>query len=67
MLPPVDGAPAAGLNAWYHPFKGGVTLADSGWVYPHPADSVLVYQIKTAAAVHKDSGEMVSMNYWVEH
>lgn len=30
-------------------------------------DSVLIYQIKTTAAVHKDSGEMVSVNYWVEH
>ena len=27
--------------------------------------TVLIYQIKTTAAVHKDSGEMVSVNYWV--
>ena len=38
-----EGAPAVGFEVWYHHFKGGVTLADSGWVYPHPADRVLVY------------------------
>ena len=25
-----DGAPGAGYNAWYHPFKGGVASANSG-------------------------------------
>ena len=29
--------------------------------------TVLIYQIKTTAAVHEDSGEMVSVDYWVEH
>ena len=41
-------------------------MADSCRAYPHFAD-VLIYQIKTTAAVHEDSGEMVFVNYWVEH
>ena len=36
-------------------------------MYPHLADSVLIYQIKTTAAIHEDSSEMVSVNYWVEY
>ena len=56
-----------GLNAWYYSVKGGVNLAYYGWVYPHLADGVLIYQIKTTATVHLDWSEMVSINYWVEH
>ena len=33
--------------------------------YPHFADCVLIYQIKTTAAVHEDLGEMVSVDNWV--
>ena len=33
----------------------------------HLADSVLIYQIKTTAAVHKDSSEMVFVNNWVKY
>ena len=42
-------------------------MANFSRVYPQLADYVLIYQIKTTAAVHKDSGEMVSINYRVEH
>ena len=42
-------------------------MANSGWLYPHLVDGVLIYQIKTTTAVHEDSSEMVSINYWVEH
>ena len=62
-----DGAPGAGFNAWYHSFKGGVALFNSGWVYPLSADSILVYSIGTTAAVHEDAGEAVFVNYWAEH
>ena len=55
------------VYTWYYSFKGSIALADSSRVYPHLADSVLVCQIKTIAAVHEDSGEMVSVNYWFEH
>ena len=41
-----------GLDAWNYSIEGGVILIYSGWVYPHPADGVLIYQIKTTAAVH---------------
>ena len=54
-----------GLNAWYHSIEGGAILAYSGWVYPHLADGVLIYQIKTTAAIHEDLGEMVSVDNWV--
>ena len=55
----------AGLWACYYSFKGSIALADSCRVYPHFADYVLIYQIKTTAAVHEDFGEMVSVYYWV--
>ena len=42
-------------------------MANSCRFYSHFADCVLIYQIKTTAAVHEDSGEMVSVDYWVKH
>ena len=56
-----------GLWAWYYSIKGSITVADSCRVYPHLADSVLIYQIKTTAAIHEDTSEMVSIDYWVEY
>ena len=59
---PVQRASGPGIT---YSFKGSIALADSCRVYPHFADGVLIYQIKTTASIHKDSGEMVSVNYWV--
>ena len=39
MREPLQRASTPGIT----PFEGGVTLDDSGWVYPHVADSVLIY------------------------
>ena len=58
---PVQRASEPGIT----PLKGSIALADSCRVYPHFADCVLIYQIKSTAVVHKDSSEMVSVNYWV--
>ena len=30
-------------DAWNYSIEGGVVLIYSGWVYPHLADSVLIY------------------------
>ena len=65
IQPLVLESPYSGPLAWYYSFKGSIALADSIWVYPHFADCVLIYQIKTTAAVHEDLGEMVSVDNWV--
>ena len=54
-----------GFWEWRYSFKGSIAMADSCWVYPHFADCVLIYQIKTTAAIHEDLGEMLSVDYWV--
>ena len=56
-----------GLWAWRYSFKGSIAAAIFCWVYTHFAHCVLVKQVQAAAAIHKDSSEMVSINYWVEH
>ena len=58
---PVQRASGPGIT----PLKVVLLLADSCRFYPHFADGVLIYQIKTTAVVHKESGEVVSVNYWV--
>ena len=54
-----------GLYTWDDAFKGGFAGFDSRGVYTHFADCVLVKQVQAAAAIHKDSSEVKSVNDWV--
>ena len=47
-----EGAPVVVHNAWNHSIEGGAILAYTGWVYPHLADGVLIYQTETTTTVH---------------
>ena len=48
----IRGSPSSGLLHLDHSIEGGVILTYSGWVYPHLADGVLIYQINTTDVVH---------------
>ena len=52
-------------SAWRYSFNGSIAEANFRWVYPHFVACVLIYQVQTAATVHQDSCEVVSINYWV--
>ena len=56
-----------GIWAWHYSFKGGVATANFGWVYPHPADCVLIYQVYVTAAIHEDSCKLESVDYRIQY
>ena len=54
-----------GLYTWDDALKGGFGGFDPRGVYTHFAHCILIKQVQAAAAVHKDSSEMKSVNNWV--
>ena len=51
-----------GLYTWDDTFKGGFSGFDPRGVYTHFAHCILIEQVQAAAAVHKDSGEVKSVD-----
>ena len=51
-----------GLYTWDDAFKGGFGGFDPRGIYTHFAHCILIEQVQAAAAVHKDSSEVKSVN-----
>ena len=51
-----------GLHTWDDTFKGGFSGFDPRGVYTHFAHCILIEQVQAAAAVHKDSSEVKSVD-----
>ena len=51
-----------GLYTWDDTFKGGFSGFDPRGVYTHFAHCILIEQVQAAAAVHKDSSEVKSVD-----
>ena len=54
-----------GLHTWNDAFKGCFYGFDPSGVYTHFVHCVLIKQVQAAAAVHKDSREVESVDDWV--
>ena len=54
-----------GLYTWYDAFKGRFSGFNPRGIDAHFPHCILVKQVRAAAAVHKDSSEVKSVNNWV--
>ena len=55
-----------GLYTWNYTFEGGFGGFDPRGIDAHFAHCVLIKQVQAAAAIHKDSREVESVNDWVK-
>ena len=54
-----------GLYTWDDAFKGGFARFDPRGIDTHFSHYILIELVHVAAAVHEDSCEVESINYWV--